>query len=554
MEAKECTVQEILTENKKYIIPSYQRPYTWESENAIQLIDDIYQSIGCEEQEYFIGSLICINQKPNHYEVVDGQQRLITLSIIISELRKLIQEERIQEELKKRILPIDVYDNGLEQPRIQVRKKEEGLYHYFILQDRKDFLPQNPTDTELAYINNAEEIRNYLVSIPVCQLKQLARFILENVYIVFVQTDNLASSFRLFNVLNNRGIPLNNADLLKNALFEAAMDKDKLTIVRIESVWSKIEGLVGVKNMDRFLYLHKISEKKARHLGTEINFEIFINDLRQKFNNDVIAFSGVLVHSAKNYARIIDNDFDRPSIQRKIYSLNNLKVVDEWLPIIMAFLNRMERNNEFSMEQFDQFITIFEKIYMHAWFKKQTKQKRIRVSYSALIAINTNQSFNDIIAAIKVDADNDGFLAALDQDLYESRSNLTSLIRTIFRRLDIEQYHQSVTKTYNGRTAIEHILPSTIDKNNLYWCERFTPSSHQEWVHKLGNLTVISGEKNPQLQRADFHHKKIDYEKRNQRSSFDISKDICQLEDWTLEELKKRHESLKEQLKKLWLV
>ena len=66
MEAKECKVQDILTENKKFIIPSYQRPYSWTVDNAEQLIDDIYKSSQSEENEYFIGSMICINKGQNH--------------------------------------------------------------------------------------------------------------------------------------------------------------------------------------------------------------------------------------------------------------------------------------------------------------------------------------------------------------------------------------------------------------------------------------------------------------------------------------------------------
>ena len=67
MEAKECKIQDILTENKKYVIPAYQRPYSWSTDNAEQLIDDIYQSFASEDKEYFIGSMICINKGDNIY-------------------------------------------------------------------------------------------------------------------------------------------------------------------------------------------------------------------------------------------------------------------------------------------------------------------------------------------------------------------------------------------------------------------------------------------------------------------------------------------------------
>ncbi len=124
MEAKECKVQDILTENKKFIIPSYQRPYSWTVDNAEQLIDDIYKSSQSEENEYFIGSMICINKGQNQYEVVDGQQRLTTLSIIVSELKKIIPIQGIKDDLQKRVLPIDVYSDETDEPRLIVRKKE----------------------------------------------------------------------------------------------------------------------------------------------------------------------------------------------------------------------------------------------------------------------------------------------------------------------------------------------------------------------------------------------------------------------------------------------
>ena len=121
MEAKECKVQDILTENKKFIIPSYKSPYSWTVDNAEQLIDDIYKSSQSEENEYFIGSMICINKGQNQYEVVDGQQRLTTLSIIVSELKKIIPIQGIKDDLQKRVLPIDVYSDERDEPRLIVR-------------------------------------------------------------------------------------------------------------------------------------------------------------------------------------------------------------------------------------------------------------------------------------------------------------------------------------------------------------------------------------------------------------------------------------------------
>jgi uncharacterized protein with ParB-like and HNH nuclease domain len=398
MEAKECKIQDILTENKKYVIPAYQRPYSWSADNAEQLISDIYQSYISEDKEYFIGSMICINKGDNVYEVVDGQQRLTTLSLILSQLKSLIDYQGIKDDLQKRILPIDVYSEETDEPRLMVRSKESDLYRYYILQEKTEYKPEKPTYTESLFIENQKIIGDYLKAKTEQDLKDFARYVLQNVFVVFVQTDDLSSSFRLFNVLNNRGMSLSNADLLKNTLFEYAI-KFKKESSQVENAWSEIEEIVGVDNLDKFLTLHKISEKKDRDRVIQKNLESYVSSLRDEFSNDPVEMSLALLTSAKNYVRIRDNDLDNRKVQRIISSLSNL-TVDEWMPSLIAFLNRVHRRKDLTYDEFYKFIELFEKVYMHGWIKKQTKSSREIVCYYALVAINNNYSFSDILESI----------------------------------------------------------------------------------------------------------------------------------------------------------
>lgn len=391
MEAKECKVQDILTENKKYFIPSYQRPYSWSQDNAEQLIDDIYQSYLSSENEYFIGSMICINKGNDQFEVVDGQQRLTTLSIIVSELKKLTANQGVKDDLQKRILPIDVYSEETDEPRLVVREKEYDLYKFYLLQDKKEYRPDKPTNTEQVFIDNAAVIKRYLEKMTDNELKNIARYILQNVFIVFVQTGDFASSFRLFNVLNSRGLPLTNADLLKNALFESASTHKK-DAGQIESAWSQIEDMVGVNRLEKFLTLHKLSEKKDRDRVLPKGLDSFIFSLDHEFNGNAVDMSLMLVNSAKNYTRLLENNFDNLQVKRIIASLTYL-AIDEWIPPVMAFLNRMTRHDDFSWDEFSKFLTAFEKVYMHGWIKKQIKSQREMVCYSALVAINNKKNY-----------------------------------------------------------------------------------------------------------------------------------------------------------------
>ncbi|WNZ54955.1 DUF262 domain-containing HNH endonuclease family protein [Microbulbifer sp. MKSA007] len=550
MEAKECKIQDILTENKRFIIPPYQRPYSWNQDNAEQLIDDIIQSYMSDETEYFIGSMICISQGQNSFEVVDGQQRLTTLSLIVSQLKRQIDHQGVKDDLQKRILPIDVYSDETDEPRLVVRSKELPLYKHYILQNKAEYLPEKPTDTELLFIENQKIIGNVLNSYGESELKNIAKYILHNVYVVFVQTNDVASSFRLFNVLNNRGLPLSNADLLKNNLFESARTQNKDSS-QVEDAWAEIEDLVGVSRLDKFLTLHKFSEKKDRDRVVQKGLDSFTASLADEFKSDAVEMSLALLSSAKNYTKILDIDFDDYGLVRRITSLSQLSN-DEWMPPLVAFLNRISRYGDLDKEQFSQFVEVFEKAYMQGWIKKQVKSQREMVCYSALVAINNRHSFEEILEFIRAHADNDGFITALDSELYEPRPNQVNLIKAILLRYDAEQQDISVTKTYNGRITIEHILPQKL--SNDYWHSRFNSKEHSEWLHKLGNLTLISGSKNSEAQNSDFIKKKAIYEKLNSKSSFDITRDICKIDEWNLTTLKQRHENMKSELISLWVV
>ena len=552
MEAKESKIQEILTENKKYFIPEYQRPYSWSIDNVTQLLDDLETSFSNKDIEYFIGSMICIKKDNNFFEVVDGQQRLTTLSLILTQLSKIITNQGVKDELKKRVLPIDVFTDKPTEPRLIVRKKEFNLYKYYILQDQTNYKPTKPTDTEQLFIENSECINNYLTQKSQPVLIDFAKYILQNVFCVFVTTDSFASSFRLFNVLNNRGLPLNNSDLLKNSLFEYS-EANQLNKIQVEENWQDIENLIGVKNFDKFLSLNKISEKKDRNRVTKQDYESYLQTLKVDFNGDAVAMSISLLNSAKNYTRIIDIDFSEfndKALERRIKTLSNL-TNDEWIPTLLAFLNKTANSSSLiKKEDFPKFVEIFESVYIQGWIKKQIKSQRETVAYTALSAINTDKNFDEIVNAIINHADDTGFIKALDQPIYEPRPNQVSLLRAILMRIDMEMQDLSVAKTYNGRITIEHILPQKI--NNEYWQKEFNTSEHEYWVHRLGNLTLISGHKNSEAQNSDFPKKKSIYKKLNNRVSFDITKDVYEKDIWNKENISERHEILKKMIRKIW--
>jgi len=95
-------------------------------------------------------------------------------------------------------------------------------------------------------------------------------------------------------------------------------------------------------------------------------------------------------------------------------------------------------------------------------------------------------------------------------------------------------------------------LPQSLKDN--YWTDRFSAEEHQKWLHKLGNITLLCGKKNSKAQYYDFPKKKAIYLKRNEKVSFDLTKEICGEADWKSTEIEKRQKRLVEVAEKLWKI
>ena len=351
MKAEESKIIDILTETKRYIIPSYQRPYSWNDDHVIKFIEDIHESFIDERSEYFIGSLICIDKGKEEYEVVDGQQRLTTLTLLLRAIENLLQDQDqvyFKTLLQGRFLLRDKHGKATG-PRIKIRKKETDLYENYILQGNKSFLPEEKkrTYTENLFINNSDLLSDYLIeNLSEKELPDLSTYIVENIYVVFVKTENFASSYRLFNVLNTRGLSLSQADLLKNNIFEILEEKPNIQ-EKVESYWNEIENIISIENMDKFLIIHEISQKTTRNKAVPVHklAETLHDRIKNSYDNDAEKFILELKKSAENYQKIKEADFT-PKLNKLFRCL--LQMLHEWIPPVLAFLNKLNTNNTFA--------------------------------------------------------------------------------------------------------------------------------------------------------------------------------------------------------------
>lgn len=542
MEAFERQILQVLSEKLRYEIPPYQRPYAWEAANVEQLLNDVRDAQAAHDEEYFIGSLITIEKKKGElYEVVDGQQRLTTLNLIFAKLREHLEDSYARADLENRVrLPrLNAADES--PPRLSIRQKDQAFFIRYAIGGEKvpeQLLAQLDVDEDkpkLNMVENLAAIDRFLTGMTQSDIRQFKDYLLSNVYVVVVSTQSLKSAYRLFNVLNARGVQLSNADLIKNKLF-GALDGGKGS-QELEERWLELEGEIGLERLDTFLGHHRVSvqaTKAQKSLHEE--YEPLIKASASPF-----VFMDELIASAKNYKRIMNLNGEGAGLRRLLASLHRA-AFDDWIPALLAFFNKPVEG----LSTLD-FVSLLEKITYQNWVRRLGFTARQTVYYQVISAIQGGKNASDIKTIVVEKANNEEFSQLVDGDIYGRPFAKALLLR-------LEEYSQdeSVTKTYDGAITIEHILPQTA--TNSYWTQRFTDDLQKLWVHRLGNITLLSGIKNAQARNWDFDKKKANYSKKQSQVSFDLTKAVMVQTDWNLAVLTARQKTLTDLAKQIWTI
>ena len=540
MKADERTIGDVLTNQIRYEIPAYQRPYSWEKGNVEQLLDDVWEAYEGNDEEYFIGSLITIErEKGRLYDVVDGQQRLTTLNLIFSKLRDAV-DEPAKSELGRRVLPRNALTGEEETPRLTLRQRDQSFFRKYVLAGeaipdaiRKDIIKDQDAPKQ-RIAENLEAIDAFVAQHDQKTLKLFANYLLSRVYVVFVTTASLQSAYRLFNVLNARGMALSNADLIKNMLF-AGLGGDAARSSELDEAWLELEEQIGIERLDQFLAHHRSSvvATKARKTLHE-EFAPLIEASTTPF-----AFLDDLNTSARNYLRILRNEFETPAARRAVRSLRRV-AFEEWIPPLIAFLNAPVEG-----VTVDAFIDLLERITYQNWIRRLAFTARLTAYFQLITAIRARKTADDIRAIFRANSNDDEFRTLLDGEVYGR-----PFAQAVLLRLEEADQDESVTKDFGGKITIEHVLPQAL--KDAYWRERFTDDDHRLWLHRLGNLALLAGIKNYKAKFYSFDRKKEIFAKKNDKVSFDTTKPILAAEHWTKDQLTVRQTDLVERAGRIW--
>ena len=295
-EIKSAKIQVKDVFGKWYVVPSYQRHYVWEEDNINALLEDINDNyIDKNDEEYFLGSFIIQAQNDNN-DLLDGQQRITTLFLLFAFLRDYEKtDDKYRSEFQDYIYQEAKPMSGIKE-RVRLSYEIRGNVKSFI---NEYIIPSGSIEKNWHLIEEKSKDSKEDISVqhmckallcfkkffdehPDIDIAKFVVFININMVMIYISADTLEDAFRMFSIMNDRGVKLGNADILKSSNLEVIADKNDIDHYAKE--WEDLQANLGA-DFDRFLsYVRTLYVKTKAKLGLldEYNKNIFSTGLLKK--------------------------------------------------------------------------------------------------------------------------------------------------------------------------------------------------------------------------------------------------------------------------------
>jgi hypothetical protein len=552
--AHEQPVAKIFSDDYVFQIPGFQRPYAWTTEQAEELFDDLLtfmQTPGGPVEEmppYFLGSIVLIKEETApKADVVDGQQRLTTLIILLAAIRASVSEPSASD------LTRLIYEKGSailgtkDRFRLTLRERDTSFFQSYIQKEdgitKLLKLEEQLTDSQRNIRANATLYKHRLMELPEADRLRLAQFAVTRCYLVVVATPDLDSAYRIFSVLNSRGLDLAPTDILKSEIIGGIPEvlRDVYT-----KKWEDAEEDLG---RDAFtdLFSHiRMVYRRLKPKGTLIKeFKEHVIEVKHpaQFIDDL------LLPMTRAYEDILNASYESTShaetINEHLRWLNRLEFND-WVPPALAFVTRHRQEPE----AMTAFFRDLERLAYGLLIRKTGINQRIE-RFSQL---------TDSIAKETNLGEDQSPLQLTPTEQYEVYTNLGGMFyetfaararTTILVRLDTLLSGGGAMYDYQTIT-VEHVLPQT-PPDGSKWLTWFPDANDRfRWVHTLGNLALLTRKKNSAASNYEFDKKKQSYFTQGGVSPFVLTTQVLDKSEWTPVIVAERQNQLLGLLEKHW--
>ncbi len=556
----------------KFVIPKYQREYVWRKEDWDNLFNDLLEN----EEGHFLGSIICINKVSDTLgtlplELVDGQQRLTTISILYSSIyKKLSQIKREDDDFKTEKINLKnrlIQKHKKDDTKLQLSYQNSNHQDYLsilnevgILEDieKPPFLGIRRLYKTFSYFNELIEEFDYNRLINLLNK-------INSALLVKIEVVSHADAFTLFESLNNRGIPLSAIDLIKNNLLAELEKKNILSIDKAFNDWKTlIDNLTDdYSAQERFLrqfynaFRYKSEIKVNIKGGTKATRSNLINIFDKLIDRNPKLIFEELCKKASVYGQLIKIDLNN-NFSKELPDLSRIGASPAYT-FLLYLLSEYPENKELIRET----IRFLVKYFVRRNLTDYPATRNLDAIFIGLVDECESNKQNlsvEIIKSYLTHQDRFQKISIFEEKLrgnvYEDNPDVCRFLLSNLEEDHFTREHKPNLweRDEKGKFVwtIEHIFPEG-DKITKEWVSMIADGNEEkakeiqkELVHKIGNLTLTGY--NSQLSNLSFEKKKDRKDSKGNligyKNGLSLNKDLARMDKWKAEDIKNRTNQL----------
>lgn len=549
-DTKTLNISELLGNDKSYIVPRFQRSYSWDEENWEDLWQDIVELKNNEENIHYLGTIVLKTQDNKTFEVIDGQQRLATLSILILICIKKLEELAIKgidkdKNLERKELYLNKYIGYKEamsltyKPKLTLSEMDKDLYNSYLVQLKKPLGSRKLPDSNKLLMASFDYFDKKMGELNFKTGEEIVHFLenilLSKLFVIQIIVEDTLSAYTVFETLNARGIELTTTDLLKNYLF--SLLDNQIDIDNALPIWNSIVNTVSYREFPTFLRYYLNSFQPL------IRNERLFKEVRNKIRSKDEAFN-LLYDLAKNAELYIAFDdpeheiwLNKKEIQILIRELNLFNVKQQKSLLLAAY-------NKLDLDLFEKVLRIVRSIaFRYNVIGRLNPNELEKVYNKTAIKINqvdkitANQIQSELSKIYVKDEDFKNLFLIKTFELEKARDK--KLVRYILLSFENQRYGKDY-HLFESDATIEHIIPQS---------SQLEDENAQDKLNSLGNLTLFEPALNREAQNKSFVEKLEIYKK----SQYNMTREIS--ERWTqfgLDEIKIRLQEFANLATSIW--
>jgi hypothetical protein len=549
------TLNTIIGNGKSYQVPIYQRDYSWDKDDWEDLWNDIAEIPS--DKTHYLGYLVLqpIKDGEESFWIIDGQQRLTTLSILslaITALLKKWEDQNIEgvenkirrEKLTERYLGNYLLSKFALDPKIKLNRNNDDYYKSWLLNFRQPAVLSKLKPSQRLL----QKSFNYFLSELEKKFNEnksgaeLSDFLEKTIGngIVFTQivVNNDLDAFKVFETLNARGVKLSTADLLKNYLFKLTHQLGELDLDEAERRWQNITNTILSNDLTIFIRHFWNCKYKLERQPT------LFKAIKREINSAEIAFEFLNeLEEASSYYTAFNNPNDElwdkeEKASLKLIDLLNISTCYSLMLSALKYLPRTEFKiliKELGIITFRYNLSdlnpneaerIFSKVANDVAHKNINNAKEAILALKSIYVIDEN--FEQIFSTLSINT--------------RRKKDLVKYILVKFENQISIKYYQPE----EAIATIEHILP---ENPGSVWEENFPADIQEDFIYRLGNYSLLEASINNKLDNnMPFQDKLIKYK----TSSYKLSNEYCNYEKFTSKEISLRQDKMAKIAKGIW--